>query len=164
MRKKLFLYTLIFLLLLGFSFSSKDCPNIQICEKQGKESDNPDETLAIGNVFIGGEYFSILAEVGIFQKGFSWEMGKLLGRVGHGKVDVSTPFSVEKALKNLKVLILSGGSLSGEENNEGLKYLLEEWVRKGGGLIVFSQKHGRYYSILPTPSGHPIVAYGWRES
>ena len=66
-------------------------------------------------------------------------------------------------VKENPVMMIPTGGLYGMENSEIFKAVLEEYVRNGGTLIVFTQQHGYEFSVLPTPDGEPIVAYGWRE-
>ena len=66
-------------------------------------------------------------------------------------------------VKENPVMMIPTGGLYGMENSEIFKAVLEEYVRNGGTLIVFTQQHGYEFSVLPTPDGEPIGAYGWRE-
>lgn len=67
------------------------------------------------------------------------------------------------ALKNQPVLVVPSGGLYGYENSTFIKSTLDEYVKNGGTLIAFGQQHGYEYSILPTPDGKPLAAYGWTE-
>jgi len=61
------------------------------------------------------------------------------------------------------VLIVSTGGLYGLSENDQFKSGLEAYVHTGGTVIIFAQQHGADYSVLPTPSGRPIHAWGWLE-
>lgn len=40
---------------------------------------------------------------------------------------------------------------------------LEQYIWRGGTVVVFSQQRGSDFGILPTPSGRPILGYGYLE-
>ena len=142
---------------------SKKCKKLPPATPPGK--DHPDETKGISPILTSASIvFSKISDTALWKKGYWREGGKLLNFLRREAAAVEadqSPLNMDPAAK---VWILPTGSLYGEEENEALRLSLEEYVKNGGIVLVFPQQHGSDYSVLPTPSGHPIVAYGWRES
>ncbi|GFO57557.1 hypothetical protein GMSM_45640 [Geomonas sp. Red276] len=81
------------------------------------------------------------------------------------KVEVKTD-AASSALQLIgatPVLVIPSGGLYGYENSSFFKATLNEFVKQGGTLIVFAQQHGYDFSVVPTPDGKTIAAYGWTE-
>ncbi|MGI0148287.1 MAG: hypothetical protein ACREDF_01975, partial [Thermoplasmata archaeon] len=70
--------------------------------------------------------------------------------------------SAERALEHPVFLIPTGG-LYGLSQTEQFKEGLESYVDGGGTAVVSAQQLGSDYSVLPTPDGRPIGAWGWHE-
>jgi hypothetical protein len=67
-------------------------------------------------------------------------------------------------IKSGKLLILPTGALIGKENDSTLKYILDEYVKLGGTIIVFAQQYGDHFDkVVPIPEGETLKSYGWRE-
>ncbi|MEK6645300.1 MAG: N-acetylmuramoyl-L-alanine amidase, partial [Candidatus Firestonebacteria bacterium] len=64
-------------------------------------------------------------------------------------------------VKSKPVLVIPSGGLYGLSDSVFFKTQLEEYVKAGGTLLVFSQQHGYDYGVLPR--GEEISAYGWLE-
>ena len=72
------------------------------------------------------------------------------------------------SLRSYPILVIPSGGLIGLEKSAILKAILDEYVKNGGTLIVFSQPYGYHYSILPVPTELdgttlPVNGYGWEE-
>jgi streptogramin lyase len=71
-------------------------------------------------------------------------------------------------VKDHPVMVIPSGGLYGLENSNILKAKLDEYVKNGGTLIVFTQQHGYEFSVLPVPQEADgtfkhISGYGWAE-
>ncbi|MCP4151233.1 MAG: hypothetical protein GY757_26050, partial [bacterium] len=72
--------------------------------------------------------------------------------------------TAEKLLEATPFLIIPSGGLTNKHNDSIFKLLLEQYVRLGGTIIVFSQQYGRYIDeVVPVPHGEILKSYGWRE-
>lgn len=58
------------------------------------------------------------------------------------------------------ILIIPSGGLFGLSSSPSFRAKLEQYVSRGGTLIVFSQQHGGEYGALP---GGGVGGYGWLE-
>ncbi|GEM_PF-6090400 len=167
--RKISILALLLILFTGLFYGGDECPPPS---PPGGESggaggeggsgspggDHPDE----GKI-IAGAIFRLPEGKGIgigniYFKGFAKESAILVLRTSK---DVK--FIREGGNERFKLLVFPTGALYGEDGNLALKYSLEEYVRNGGTVLVFTQQHGRDYSVLPTPSDLPLYAYGWRE-
>ncbi len=106
-------------------------------------------------------------DVAILQNGFFEEMATLINKHHEPVRIVEESFNPE-IHKTHPVLIIPSGGLYGMEKSEFFKASLEEYVKQGGTLIVFSQQHGYEFSVLPVPqepdgSYNQIGGYGWLE-
>jgi len=72
----------------------------------------------------------------------------------------------KRSLSNIKVpIIIPSYALVTQENDLIFKARLEEFVKRGGNIIVFDQQYGRHVEkIVPIPKGQRLKVYGWRES
>lgn len=103
-------------------------------------------------------------DAAILGRGFALSTSDLLQKVflepvRRFKVSHFSP----DALKDYPVLVIPSGGLMGLESSEGFKASLNEYVKRGGTLVVFAQQNGYEYAVLPTPDGKPVTAYGWTE-
>ncbi|MCI0410164.1 MAG: zinc dependent phospholipase C family protein, partial [Acidobacteria bacterium] len=74
------------------------------------------------------------------------------------------PFEISAELAHAQpILVIPTGGLSGLSDGEQARVGLGSYVDSGATVIVFAQQHGSDYSILPTPDGRPIRAWGWTE-
>jgi hypothetical protein len=72
--------------------------------------------------------------------------------------------SPENLLNAGKLLILPTGSLFGNENDSTLKAVLQEYVYRGGVILVLAQQFGNHIDkIVPIPEGQSLHSYGFRE-
>jgi hypothetical protein len=106
-------------------------------------------------------------DVAVLQNGYFEETTTLISRVHEPVKIVSLNFSLEMLNKH-PVLIIPSGGLYGMDKSEFFKASLDEYVKRGGTLIVFSQQHGYEFSVLPVPqeedrSYRTIGGYGWSE-
>ena len=87
----------------------------------------------------------------------------LLKRLKEPIREVKETFNPSLLFKNQPVLLIPSGALTGFVDSTMLKAFLDEYIKQGGTLIVFSQKHGYDFSSIPTLDGKPITGYGWEE-
>jgi hypothetical protein len=106
-------------------------------------------------------------DVGILENGFPKEMGKLVAKFKEPTNRIHTEIFLA-SVKDRKAIIIPSGGLFGLEKSEVFKVSLDEYVKKGGTLIVFGQQHGYEFSVLPVPQEEDgtykrVGGYGWSE-
>jgi len=101
----------------------------------------------------------VTPKIAVLFKGFPVDTRKLLARFNEpvSFVGISTP---PHFLYDYPILIIPTGGLYGLDSLQTFKHNLEEYVKNGGILIVFSQQHGYEYKVLP---GGNLSGYGWLE-
>ncbi|MBI3392767.1 MAG: hypothetical protein HY039_06215, partial [Nitrospirae bacterium] len=62
-------------------------------------------------------------------------------------------------LSSTPLLVVPSGGFFGLENSAFFKALLDEYVKRGGTLVVFSQQHGSWLDLVPGG----VKGYGWLE-
>ena len=84
----------------------------------------------------------------------------MLERYGYGTAltDYTTPPG--DLIAAAPVLILPSGSLSGLDNSEVFKAVLQEYVKQGGTVVCFAQQYGYEFGALP---GGEVAGFGWME-
>ena len=97
-------------------------------------------------------------EIGILYNGFAEELGGLFDEIGEAFTFVDTNASAEE-LKDYALVIIPSGGLYGIDSSSALKSKLEQYVKDGGTLIVFSQQHGYDFNAIPGK----LNGYGWSE-
>jgi hypothetical protein len=151
----------------GFTYSCN--PSTGNCE----EIPDPGGGAADDNVELGGTVCpstSILdtaTGIGVLSNGFHVPMSSLAGKLGNGYVPVDIGFSPDIVSKH-PLLVISSGGLFGLENSALFRAKLDEYVKRGGTLLVFSQHHGYEFSALPVPQEadgtyRRVKGYGWDE-
>jgi len=98
-------------------------------------------------------------EVAILFKGFPISTQKLLADFNEPTVFVDVGFS-PNSIDDYPILIIPTGGLYGLDSLPTFKSNLEQYVKDGGTLIVFSQQHGYEYNVLP---GGNLSGFGWLE-
>jgi len=163
MKKVLVL--LLFILLSSLICFSQDSSDACKPPSSTPGNDNPDQSFTVGNSLAGAipSYFDAFPFVGIFFKGYHGSTDALLTRLKRGCFYVKEEFDSTAVLDRVKALVIPTGGLYGMENADQFKSTLADYVSRGGTIIVFGQQHGYEFSVLPTPDGEPIGAYGWRE-
>lgn len=106
-------------------------------------------------------------DIAILQNGFFEEMATLINK-HHEPVRIVEPGFSPEIHKIHPVLVIPSGGLYGMDKSEFFKVSLDEYVKQGGTLIVFTQQHGYEFSVLPVPqepdgSYNKIGGYGWSE-
>jgi RHS repeat-associated protein len=97
-------------------------------------------------------------EIAILANGFYEEFSDLLTELGESTtfVDVYTPL---EELNGYRILIIPSGGFSGISSLSSFKSKLENYVKDGGTLIVYSQNHGYEFEAVPGD----LSGYGWTE-
>ncbi len=106
-------------------------------------------------------------DVALLENGYFEEMTRLINKQREAVRIVPLDFSPQ-ILESQPVLVIPSGGLYGLEKTEIIKASLDEYVKQGGTLIVFSQQYGYEFSILPVPqeadgSYKRVGGYGWAE-
>ena len=135
----------------------RDCPPTP-------HNDNPDDNYSFMSTISAIKQTKINSDskAAVMMNFFPLDMIKLLNKIKHSPALVFSEFSPDE-VKEHPVLIIPTGGLFGLENADQFKSTLADYVSRGGTIIVFGQQHGYEFSVLPTPEGEPIGAYGWRE-
>jgi hypothetical protein len=132
-----------------------DCPEDEKCPE--KTPDHMDDNYSFGKGTIND--FQLAPEALIYKGGFYQEALNLFGGLLWDGEN-----SARELLRAAKVLIIPSGGLYSRENDSALKYILEEYVRLGGSLIILAQQYGSNYNLVPKETDAPLDAYGWREA
>ena len=108
------------------------------------------------------ELYESIADVAVLDGGFAGAARSSLDSFDEptrsvGPADVAWPDLQQP------VLLVPSGSLSGLAQDQQFRAGMESYVRAGGKLLVFAQQHGSDFSVLPTPDGRAIGAWGWFE-
>lgn len=127
--------------------------------------DNPDDTYAVDSGFIreGTLPFTSDPNAVTFQNGYAKELTSFIDAYKKVEVKTDAASTALQLINSTPLLIIPSGGLYGYENSAFFKATLAEFVKQGATLIVFAQQHGYDFSILPTPDGKPLAAYGWVE-
>jgi len=107
-------------------------------------------------------------DVAILSNGYVKETANLLLKKLKEPIREITDAFEPKVLTTQPIFVIPSGALYGMENSAFFKSSLEEYVKNGGTLVVFTQQHGYEFSILPVPqepdgSYRHIAGYGWEE-
>ncbi|HLP44629.1 MAG TPA: hypothetical protein VK469_01705, partial [Candidatus Kapabacteria bacterium] len=95
----------------------------------------------------------------ILEKGNWQEALKLFGGL---EFDANN--TTEKLLQVTPFVIIPSGGLMSMQNDSTFKYILEQYVNRGGTIIVFAQQYGAHVeSVVPIAEGESLKTYGWRE-
>jgi len=130
--------------------------------------DNPDEnydistsniTLRSHRTLSGAPDPEKESSVAVLQVGDAYSTQNLLSSFAEAPVFVDIDFFPD-LVNDLSVLVIPTGGLYGLDSLPSFKSNLEQYVRDGGTLIVFSQQHGYEYSALP---GGNLSGFGWLE-
>jgi hypothetical protein len=131
--------------------------------------DTPDDTVSAASAALpdgfppveGASVIRRRGQVAVFTPGFSEET---LATLEHERLGPVTASSLNGGLvPPAQVAVVPSGALSGMDQSDQFKAELESYVVSGGTVVVFSQQLGSDFSVLPTPDGLPIDAYGWLE-
>ncbi|MBI4681083.1 MAG: hypothetical protein HY753_07780, partial [Nitrospirae bacterium] len=128
--------------------------------KTSPTGDCSDETLTVGT---GGIRDGVMpstnpySDVAILENGYPYDMYKLLSSFGQDARIIKA--SELSPVMNVSLLIIPSGGLNGMENSEFFKVALDEYVKKGGKVLVLTQRVGYEFSVLPGG----ISGYGWSE-
>lgn len=107
-------------------------------------------------------------DVALFANGFYKPSTSLMLKIGE-------PVSFEKVdfdpgiVNDHPVLLVPTGGFYGLENSAVAKATLDEYVKNGGPLVVFTQQHGADWKLLPVPANtetgekRPVTGYGYQE-
>ncbi len=107
-------------------------------------------------------------DVALFANGFYNPAISLMLKIGEAvsfqKIDFDPAI-----VRDHPVLLVPTGGFYGLENLATIKALLDEYVKNGGTLVVFTQQRGYDWGLLPTPANpetgekKPVAGYGYQE-
>jgi hypothetical protein len=130
-----------------------------IC-KTSPSGDCPDDTLTVGTGAVSDGVMPSTnpnSNVAILENGYPYDMYKLLSSFGRdARIIKTAELSPDM---EVSLLIIPTGGLNGMENSEFFKLFLDEYVKRGGKILVLSQQSGNEFSALPGG----IAGYGWSE-
>jgi uncharacterized membrane protein len=107
-------------------------------------------------------------DIALFANGFYNPSISLMLKIGEPVSFQDIDFNPEM-LKDHPVLLVPTGGFYGLKNSNTVKAILEEYVRNGGSLVLFTQQHGFDWELLPTPADpvtgerRPVTGYGYQE-
>lgn len=134
--------------------------------------DHPDDNYSVSASATGpvsgpqGGYTN--AEVVTLEEGNFDDFGRLMDKVKKGVEYTQMEKIGGELVGTSKLLVIPSGGFYGLENSEFFKASLDEFVKQGGTLVVFSQQHGYEFSALPVPieadgTKKLVKGYGWTE-
>jgi sugar lactone lactonase YvrE len=107
-------------------------------------------------------------DVALFANGLYNPSVSLMLKIGEPISFQRIDFNPE-IVKDHPVLLVPTGGFYGLRSSSTVKALLDEYVKNGGTLVVFTQQHGYDWEILPTPVNpqtgekEPVTGYGYQE-
>ncbi|HOC93947.1 MAG TPA: CARDB domain-containing protein [bacterium] len=99
------------------------------------------------------------ARFAILENGFSDYTASWLKKFGYEYRFVDFTVSPSKLYEESPTLFVPSGGFYGLSNSETLKNMLDEYIRLGGVVFVFSQQKGEDFRPLPGD----LQVYGWDE-
>lgn len=139
----------------------------QLRENDNPGADQPDDSALLGDDLYPTNLESITlkinndSELAILDNGYSRHAGNFFGLFL--PVRMITENEVPELSSLIRLLVIPSGGVHSIKNTERFSIILKDYVKEGGTLLVFSQRQGNDYSILPAPEGKPLAAYGWIE-
>lgn len=168
MKLKLNILSLICLFTVSLSLLLSPEPSqAQFTENDNPGADQPDDSALLGDELYPTNLENISlnidkdSRVAVFDNGYSREAGMFLGLFLPVRMISESEFPLRTP--SITLLVIPSGGLTDLKNEDRFSTALNKYVEEGGSLLVFSQRVGRYYSILPAPEGKPVTAYGWLE-
>ncbi len=107
-------------------------------------------------------------DIALFANGFYNPSISLMLKIGEPVSFQKIDFD-PKIVRDHPVMLVPTGGFYGLKNSAAVKALLDEYVKKGGTLVVFTQQHGYDWNLLPTPANpetgerRPVAGYGYQE-
>ena len=157
----------------GKCIRKKPCCGNHVCEKgeseancrqdcpPGPGNDHPDETHDVSTFAItsASQNSSTTPEVAILYTGFATSTASLLENLKEPATLLYLDDFSPDILEDYPILVIPAGGLYGLDSLPSFKSNLEQYVKNGGTLIVFSQQHGYEFDAVP---GN-LSGYGWTE-
>lgn len=148
-----------------FSISSSSLA--QLRENDNPGADQPDDSALLGDDLYPTNLEKISlktnndSSIAILDNGYSRNAGMFFGLFL--PVRMITENEAPDVSSAIRLFVIPSGGFTTIENREKFRVVLKEYVKEGGTLLVFSQRVGSDYSILPVPDGTPLTAHGWLE-
>src|SRR4030066_9405 len=156
---------LIFIAITVFAVSSSSFA--QLRENDNPGADQPDDSALLGDDLFPTNLENITLKINkdsgiaILDSGYSRHAGMFFGMFL--PVRMIAENEVHDISSAIRLLIIPSGGITSIEDREKIRVVLKNYVKEGGTLLVFSQRVGSDYSILPVPDGKPLTSSGWIE-
>ncbi|OHE60447.1 MAG: hypothetical protein A2Z47_12510 [Thermodesulfovibrio sp. RBG_19FT_COMBO_42_12] len=156
---------LIFIAITVFAVSSSSLA--QLRENDNPGADQPDDSALLGDDLFPTNLENITLKINkdsgiaILDSGYSRHAGMFFGMFL--PVRMIAENEVHDISSAIRLLIIPSGGITSIEDREKIRVVLKNYVKEGGTLLVFSQRVGSDYSILPVPDGKPLTSSGWIE-
>ena len=156
---------LIFIAISVFAISASTFA--QLRENDNPGADQPDDSALLGDDLYPTNFENIAlkinkdSSIAILDTGYSRHAGMFFGMFL--PVRMITENEVPDTSSAIRLLVIPSGGVALIEKKEKFRAVLKNYVQEGGTLLLFSQRVGSDYSILPVPDGKPLTAYGWLE-
>ncbi len=133
-----------------------------MCVNYGPGGDCPDDTFTVGTSTPSDNkavYPSESAPVGVLDNGYPYDMLKVLETFGQEARLISIDGVDPNLVTEMPVLIIPTAGLMDISDSEFFKASLNEYVIRGGTVVVFAQQQGYEFSAIPGG----LSGYGWTE-
>lgn len=126
-------------------------------KRPGPGGDNADDRYSFSEGIV--REYNLAPEAVIFTDGYWQDALKL-----YGGLKFNGDNAAEQLFKSTPFLIIPSGGLFSKENDTTLKLALEQYVARGGTIVVFCQQYGSHIeNVVPIPEGESLKVYGWRQ-
>jgi hypothetical protein len=151
----------IFLALLSIQLDGQTCNAPPYSKSPG--GDNCDENYSNASIEINDPVcYSLNPEIFVLKNGFYREAINLISKLKHS-INIFNGNEIYYNSGSMKQMIIPTGGLYGKKNDSTLKYLLEQFVSKGGVILCYAQQDSSDYIVLPVPPGETLHCHGWRN-
>lgn len=157
----------IILIIITVSIFAAAPSNAQFRDNDNPGADQPDDSALLGDDLYPADLENIKLKadndsgIAILDNGYSRYAAMFLGLFL--PVRMISYSELPHIPSSVRLLVIASGGLSSIHDNKDLTAALKDYLQQGGTLLVFSQRAGSDYKVLPVPDGRPVEAYGWIE-
>lgn len=105
------------------------------------------------------DYFAQPPDAVTLMRGYYKDFSTLVEKMKKTQAYSDVESTANALLKSTPLLVVPSGGFFGLDNSAFFKALLDEYVKRGGTLVVFSQQHGSWLDLVPGG----VKGYGWLE-
>lgn len=140
-------------------------PSFALHSEDNPGGDQPDESFILGDALYPIKLENIAVNVdtqskaAILNNGYSRESALFFGLFLPVRFIAEAEFPAQTS--SISLLVIPSGGLSSLKDPEIFKTALDNFVKGGGTVFVFSQRFGKDYA--PLPEGERLSGYGWLE-